>query len=94
MPQFAFTGSTVDQLLEDGAISFVNSRRGVSVEGRQLVLSRLYSWWQEDFGGSEDAVLSHLRQYAAPLLRARLAGSRRIAYAFNTRLDDGTGLPG
>ena len=94
MPQFAFTGSTVDQLLEDGAIAFVNSRRGVSVEGRVLVLSRLYDWWREDFGGSEGAVLNHLRQYAAPLLRARLGGSRRIAYGFDTRLDDGTGLTG
>jgi len=32
----------------------------------------IYDWFDEDFGGSEEGVLAHLKQFASPELRKRL----------------------
>jgi hypothetical protein len=41
-------------------------------------VSSLYVWYAEDFGGSDAAILAHLRRYAAPALAARLAAATAI----------------
>jgi hypothetical protein len=48
----------------------VNSDRGVAFRGDQIIVSKIYDWFIEDFGGSEANVLAHLRRFAdAPLLK-------------------------
>jgi hypothetical protein len=49
----------------------------VNSKGR-VTASKIYSWYVDDFGGSEAAVLDHIRTYATPELRAKLAGKTRI----------------
>ncbi|MBM3568888.1 MAG: hypothetical protein FJX46_09050 [Alphaproteobacteria bacterium] len=44
-----------------------------------LRLSSIYDWYRGDFGGDEAGVIAHLARYAAPELRARLEGARRVA---------------
>jgi hypothetical protein len=34
------------------------------MENGRLYVSSIYKWFQVDFGGSEEAVVQHLRQYA------------------------------
>ena len=74
----AFTGANVDPELEDAAREYVNHRRGVSVEGDELIVSSVYLWFREDFGDSDQGVMSHLRRYAAPELRRKLMRFERI----------------
>jgi hypothetical protein len=60
----AFTGGNIEELLETGAVEYINSSRGTQVINGRLQVSSIYTWFQADFGGSEAGVLSHLRKYA------------------------------
>jgi hypothetical protein len=85
----AYTSSNLEVLLEKGAREYVNHPRGVSFEGRRLVLSSIYEWFQEDFGSSEEGVLNHLRRYAAHELAATLENySGRISYQYDWSLNE------
>lgn len=70
----AFTGARLNKQLEAAARAYVNSRRGVAAEGERIVISSIYVWYKDDFGGSDKGVLDHLRRYAAPALARKLAG--------------------
>jgi hypothetical protein len=76
----AWRAATLEAELGAAAAAFVNHPRGVAVlpDGR-LRVSSIYAWFREDFGGSEQGVLAHLRRHAAPALAARLAGVTGIA---------------
>jgi len=75
----AFTAENREKLLDRGARAFVNHPRGVRVTGTRLVVSSLYVWFMQDFGGSEEEVIDHLRRYADPRLRKRLEPVTEIA---------------
>ena len=75
----AFTALNVDRLLTENAIAYVNHPRGVRLQDGRLTVSRIYDWFQEDFGDSEAGVLDHVRQFAMPELREALAQVRGIA---------------
>lgn len=65
------------------ARQFVNSRHGVRLDGDGLRTSKIYrSWFREDFGGSDESVIAHLVEYAAPDLARRLKGRSTIAGDF------------
>ena len=85
----AYTAANLEVLLDRGAREYVNHPRGVSVEGKKLVLSSIYDWFQEDFDGSEEGVLRHLRRHAAPELATELDNySGRIGYAYDWSLNE------
>ncbi len=46
----------------------------MTVTGDRVVVSSIYAWFDEDFGGTEAGVLDHLRRYARPDLAAKLKG--------------------
>lgn len=74
----AYTPARMEKLLEKGARKYVNNERGVRVDGDGLVVSSIYVWFQDDFGGSDAAVIDHLRKYAAPRLQKLLEGRTAI----------------
>ena len=74
----AFTPENTEALLKKGAIDYVNHPRGVLIRDGDLVVSSIYKWFQEDFGGSETGVIDHLLHYARPGLRERLRDFREI----------------
>jgi hypothetical protein len=85
----ALTGAHLDELLEQGGRAFVNSGRGVLVDGGKIRASKIFSWFQADFGGSERGVLEHLQRYAAPALKLRLSSVTAIAdYFYDWQLND------
>ena len=89
MQNRAYTGATIEALLDKGAREYINHPRGVTFEGTKLVLSGIYDWFQEDFDGSEQGVLRHLSRYAAPELAAKLENySGRIAYEYDWSLNE------
>ncbi len=76
----AWEGATLDEDLNAAAIAYVNHPRGVTVRSDgKLQVSRIYKWYDEDFGGSERGIIDHLRKYAAPVLKETLDGKRDIA---------------
>jgi len=75
----AYTAQNTDALLERGAREYVNHPRGVRIENGKLVTSSIYVWYKADFGGTDAAVIAHLRRYATPDLAAALATMTTIA---------------
>jgi hypothetical protein len=85
----AFTGARLDEQLDAAARAYVNSPRGVQLDAGRLIVSSIYVWYKEDFGGSDRGVLQHLRQYAAPALGQELARMTSIAdHTYDWRLND------
>ena len=78
-------------MLEAGAKAFINSPRGVLVDGDTIKASSIYTWFQADFGGSDAAVLDHWRKYASPMLTEQLNKIGRIGrYDYDWALADAT----
>ncbi len=86
----AFTAENTESLLEAGARAYVNHPRGARFEKGHIIVSSIYAWFTEDFGGTDAAVIAHLRGYAEPALDAKLARVKRIDdHAYDWRLNDG-----
>jgi len=85
----AYTSENTEALLEKGAREYINHHRGTSFQGKKLVLSSIYDWFQEDFDRSEQGVLRHLHRYAAPELAGKLDNfSGRINYEYDWSLNE------
>ena len=84
--QDAYTGDTVNRVLESAARDFVNNPRGVTIEDGDIIISGIYAWFRSDFGGSDYGILDHLRRYAGPTLKSKLAEHSTI---FDHRYDWG-----
>lgn len=84
----AFTGANAEALMEAGARAYVNHPRGARMDNGALVVSSIYVWFAEDFGGGDRDVIAHLRRYAEPGLAAALAGASGIAdHRYDWRLN-------
>ncbi|MGV9010022.1 DUF547 domain-containing protein [Brevundimonas sp.] len=78
LPLRALRGATLGPALEAAARIYVNSPRAVRFDGGTLVVSSIYKWYAQDFGGTDARVIAHLARYANPPLRARLEAATRI----------------
>lgn len=86
-----FTSHQLNRELSDAAIAYVNDPRCIQIEERELVVSSLFRWYREDFGGSDDAVIHHLMGFAAPHQAMKLQKFDRIDRdVFDWRLNDAT----
>jgi hypothetical protein len=74
----AYTAANSETLLDQAARAYINHPRGVSVTGAGLDVSSIYVWFEADFGGSDQGVIQHLRQFADPALQAKLKDIKRI----------------
>lgn len=61
-----YTGAKVKAQLEGAAKAFIQSQKGVKLEGETLMLSSIYDWYREDFG-SKQQLLKHLSRYRPAL---------------------------
>lgn len=69
----AFSAGNTEQLLDGAARAYVNHPRGVDIVDEDfMVISSIYTWFVEDFGGDENGVIEHLLQYAEPELAEQL----------------------
>ena len=82
-----YTAANTEAQLEAGAHAYINHPRGASfVDDDFLLISSIYEWYVEDFGGTEKTVIDHLMQYAEEELAARLktfSGSIDYEYDWN-----------
>lgn len=89
----AWQAETLERDLVAAERAYVNDPRGVRYDDRgRLILSKIYIWFREDFGTSENAVIAYLETAAEPELRARLSETSRVsAYEYDWALNDATG---
>jgi len=84
----AYTSQNLELLLDQGAREYVNHSRGATFKNGHLQVSSIYIWFQDDFGGSTDSVVAHLRQYASGGLAARLRSySGDLKHDYDWRLN-------
>jgi Protein of unknown function, DUF547 len=85
----ALTGAKLDSQLDLAARAYVNGPRGVRIAVGRLTVSKIYSWFQQDFGSSDAGVLAHLRGYAeGPTAEVLGAADGIAAYEYDWRLND------
>ena len=85
----AYIADTIDHRLEQAATDYINNPRGVSFKNGKLSVSSIYSWFRNDFGKSDSAVIDHLQHYAAVPLKDSLADTGHIsAYHYDWSLND------
>lgn len=75
----AFTGARLGDQLDTAARAYINHPRGVRITADGVVVSSIYSWFKEDFGGTDAGVLKHLQRYASPELAAKLKTATALA---------------
>jgi hypothetical protein len=86
-----FSSAQLNRQLSDAAMAYVNDRRCIRMEDRDLVVSSLFRWYRKDFGGSDQGVIHHLMGFAAPRLATKLQQYDHIsADVFDWRLNDAT----
>ncbi len=83
-----WSAANLDPRRDQAAREFINSPRGVRVTPKGLVVSSIYKWFDEDFGGNKSGVLNHIRQYAdADLAAAIDKGAKITGYDYDWKLN-------
>lgn len=86
----AYNSENLNEMLDQAARTFVNAPRNVEFIGDEMTVSKIYSWFADDFGGDDQSILNHLKQYADDDLRKKLASIPRILdYTYDWSLNDG-----
>lgn len=70
----AYTAEQLEPMLNAAARAYVNHPRGVRLQGEDVFVSSIYSWFQEDFGKTEADVIKHIQGYAESRLANKLDG--------------------
>ena len=84
----AFQGTTINEQLNKAAFEYINSARGVQIIEKKLIVSKIYDWFRDDFGGSDSDVILHLSQFAKEPLRKQLQQMSTIdSYSYNWHLN-------
>lgn len=74
----AWESATLEADLDAAARAYINHPRGATVTDRGLRISKIYKWYREDFGDSDEGVIAHLLQYADDDLRQAIEARPRI----------------
>lgn len=83
-----YKGATIDNQLNKVAREYINSLRGVQIIDDKLIASKIYDWFEEDFGGNKQLVIRHLKLFANPKLKKQLKKTKTInAYIYNWHLN-------
>ena len=85
----AWTGRDIDARLNSAAYQYINSDRAFKVGLFGLRASKIYKWYGDDFGGGEEGVLNHARQFANQQTLEKLDGCQSIrGYFYGWSLND------
>jgi len=86
----AWTAANIDSRLNSAAYDFINSGRAVRSGLRGVRLSKIYKWYKDDFGGDDESVLAHVRQYSDNCTANTLCNRQSISgYFYDWSLNDG-----
>ncbi|MEN0087506.1 MAG: DUF547 domain-containing protein [Pseudomonadota bacterium] len=70
----------LDGQLDAAAKAFIQHPRGARIDANGgLVVSKIYDWFNRDFGGDEAGILKHLAPYASGEVAAALSGATSVA---------------
>ena len=76
-----------DEQLDEAAREFINNPQNVSVEGKELYLSKIFKWYKKDFPKD---IHAYLQQYSEPGLSKQLQAAKEMKYRTRYRKYDWT----
>lgn len=84
----AYFGPVIEQQLNHAATEYINSLRGIQVIEGKLIVSKIYEWYSDDFGGAKKDIIHHIQYYAKEPLRSQLKHINTIEnYMYNWHLN-------
>lgn len=84
----AYQGLTLNSQLNKAAHEYINSLRAIQIIEGKLVVSKIYDWFKDDFGGNVKGLVIHLSQYAEEPLKSRLKHIDAVnSYIYNWHLN-------
>ena len=75
----SFPVTDAEATLDAAAQAYVNHPRAARIEDGKLIVSSIYAWYAEDFGGDDAGIISHLKAHAQPDLKLALKEISGIA---------------
>lgn len=85
----SYSGIDIEKRLNQAASTYINSLRGAQVIEGELIISKLYDWYEEDFGGTKQDVIQHLVIYAKEPLKSQLKHINSIdSYVYNWHINN------
>ena len=83
-----FTRGNTQDLLNTLARNYINHIRGSEFVDGRLTLSSMYSWYMNDFGGTELRIKEHLMRYVSPTYKDKIKNyTGSIAYRYDWNLN-------
>ena len=83
-----FTGKTISNQLNHAASDYINSLRAVQIINHELVVSKVFDWFKDDFGGCDKHIIQHIKDYAKPPLKKQMTNISKIStYHYNWHLN-------
>lgn len=83
-----YKGATIEAQLNNAAFAYINSLRGAQFIEGKLIISKIYAWYEEDFGGSKQDVIKHLLFFAKEPLLSQLKHINSIdSYTYNWHIN-------
>lgn len=84
----AFQGAFIDRQLNQVATEYVNSLRGAQVIEGKLIISKIYDWYETDFGGTKQNVINHLLLFGKEPLLSQLKHINTVdSYSYNWHIN-------
>ena len=84
----AYQGQSIDRQLNKAAKEYINSLRGMQIIEGNLVLSKTFDWYKDDFGQTTEDLIHHLSHFAKKSLRRQLERINKInSYTYNWHLN-------
>lgn len=91
--QQAFLAETIDEQLDSAAKKYIAHPRGVKITDDGVVVSSIFSWFQQDFGNTEADVIKYIQKYANNDKSKSLEGIRFFSGdEYDWSLNDTSGL--
>lgn len=88
LPAVAFTAENMEEQLDKAAREFVNHPRGLAFNDEgDAQLSRVFKWYQRDFGSNNDELKGYLKKYVDEDKARRLDRSKKLRYQFDWSLN-------
>ena len=83
-----YQGATINEQLNQATRDYINSMRGLQIIEGKLILSKMYEWYLDDFGGRESDIVHHLTYFANKPLHDDLRKIDSInSYTYNWHLN-------
>lgn len=83
----AYTAENLDDMLDNAARGFIDHPRALDVSDDELRLSRVFKWYQSDFGDNTEEVMEYLKQYLSADTVAKLDQTSKVRYQYDWALN-------